>query len=49
MEQRPPLGFIPGAVPLDQLEHGVLNEIERLIVVSCGQLRHAERATFDSG
>ena len=49
VEQRPPFFRIASAVMAREREHGVLHNVERLIPVTGGELRHAEGASFDTG
>jgi len=49
MKQRPPFRFVARTVSFDQLQHGLLYKVERLVIVSRGDLRHSKRAAFDPG
>ncbi len=47
VKERPPLPFGPVAIVLHQLQHGILHEIQRLVLIPCGNLCHTECPPFD--
>ncbi len=49
VEQRAPFGFLAHPVPLDQLEHRVLDEVHGFIDIAGRNVRHTKRPTLDSG
>jgi hypothetical protein len=48
-ETAAPFRFVARTIPFDQLEHGLLHKIQRLVIVSRGDLCHPKRAAFDPG
>src|SRR4051812_14612338 len=47
MEERPPFGFLLPRIALNQLQHGLLYEVVRILVMARGNLCHTECTAFD--
>jgi hypothetical protein len=49
MEQRPPFFRVPGGIFVHQFTHGILQDIQRIIPVSCRDLSDSKSALFYLG
>ncbi len=49
MEQRAPFRLTPCRVPLDECQHGILNEIKCLVWILRGNVGETKGAPFDRG
>ena len=48
VKERPPLTFSPVTIFLHELQHRILHEIERLVVIPRGNLCHTERPPLNA-
>ena len=48
VEQRPPLDLLSHSVPLHQLQHRILDEIQRLVWITCCNVRNTKCPSLDA-